>query len=101
MKCAIYKKRLEHRQSLCWTFPALPMEACGSDPITLKLPHTKLEFTLPLAIYMLPGNNPDRGIIPDILTVHSIEDYQNHRDNELDKVRELIKKEKIGKSEDQ
>jgi len=62
-----------------------------SDPIKLKLPHTKLEVSFPLAIYTLPGNNPDRGVIPDILTVHSIEDYQNHKDKELDKVRELIK----------
>jgi hypothetical protein len=79
----------------------LGKEKFCSDPISLKLPHAKLEFTLPLAIYWLPGNNPDRGVIPDILTVHSIEDYQNHKDNELDKVRELIKKEKIGKSENQ
>lgn len=70
----------------------LGKEKFCSDPITLKLPHTKLEFTLPLAIYRLPGNNPDRGVIPDIFTVHSIEDYQNHKDNELDKVRELVKK---------
>ena len=77
-------------------------ETCGkekfcSDPVKLKLPHTKLEFFIPLAIYTLPGNNPDRGVIPDILTVHSIEDYSNHKDKELDKVRELIKKEKKGK----
>ncbi len=62
-----------------------------SDPIMLKLPHTKLEVGFPLAIYTLPGNNPDRGVFPDILTKHSIEDYQNHKDKELDKVRELIK----------
>jgi len=63
-----------------------------SDPVQLKLPQTKLEVIIPLAIYTLPGNNPDRGVIPDILTVHSIEDYQNQNDKELDKVRELIKK---------
>ena len=54
---------------------------------------TKLAVIIPLAIYTLPGNNPDRGVIPDILTVYSIEDYKNHKDKELDKVRELIKKE--------
>ncbi|UCH94969.1 MAG: hypothetical protein JSV88_32600 [Candidatus Aminicenantes bacterium] len=72
-----------------------------SDPVRLKLPQTKLEVIIPLAIYRLPGNNPDRGVIPDILTVYSIEDYQNHKDNELDKVRGLIKKEKTGKIEAQ
>ena len=69
-------------------------EKFGSDPIRLKLPHTKLDVLFPLAIFALPGNSPDRGVIPDIITVHSIEDYQNHRDKELDKVRELIEKEK-------
>jgi hypothetical protein len=64
-----------------------------SDPVRIKLPQTKLEVIIPLAIYTLPGDNPDRGVIPDILTVYSIEDYQNQKDKELDKVRELIKKE--------
>ena len=64
-----------------------------SDPVKVTLPQTKLGVIIPLAIYTLPGNNPDRGVIPDILTVHSIEDYQNHKDIELDKVRELIKPE--------
>ena len=64
-----------------------------SDPVKVTLPQTKLEVIIPLAIYTLPGNNPDRGVIPDILTVYSIEDYKNHKDKELDKVRELIKKE--------
>ncbi len=59
-----------------------------SDPVKVTLPQTKLAVIIPLAIYTLPGNNPDRGVIPDILTVYSIEDYKNHKDKELDKVRE-------------
>jgi hypothetical protein len=66
-----------------------------SDPVRVTLPQTKLEVIIPLAIYTLPGDNPDRGVIPDILTVYSIEDYQNHKDKEFDKVRELIKTGKI------
>lgn len=72
----------------------LGTEKFCSDPVPLQMPNTKLAVNLPLAIYELPGKNPDRGVVPDILTVYSIADYQNQKDKELDKVRELIKKEK-------
>jgi len=44
-----------------------------------------------LAIYTLPGENPDRGVIPDIKVTRSIDDYQLGQDIELEKVKELIK----------
>lgn len=65
-------------------------EKLCSDPITIELPHTKLKASIPLAIYTLPGDNPDRGVIPDIRINYSIEDYENGIDKELQKVKELI-----------
>jgi C-terminal processing protease CtpA/Prc len=62
-----------------------------SDPVTKKLPHTGLEFNIPVAIYALPGENPDRGVIPDIIIKYTPEDLINKRDIEMEKVRELIK----------
>jgi hypothetical protein len=66
-------------------------ESFGSDPVTVTLPNTKLKGSIPLAIYTLPGNNPDRGVIPDIKVSRSIDDYHLGRDKELEKVKELIK----------
>lgn len=66
-------------------------EQFHSDPIFVELPHSKLRATIPLAIMKLPGNNPDRGVIPDFKITYSIEDYQNQKDKELEKVRELIR----------
>jgi hypothetical protein len=64
----------------------------GSDPITITLPNTKLKGSIPLAIYTLPGDYPDRGVIPDIYVSRSIDDYRPGRDKELEKVKELIRK---------
>ena len=66
-------------------------ESFGSDPVTITLPNSKLKGPIPLAIYTLPGNNPDRGVIPDINVSRSIDDYNLGRDIELEKVKELIK----------
>ena len=66
-------------------------ERFGSDPVTVTLPNSKLKGSIPLAIYTLPGNNPDRGVIPDIRVSRSIDDYHLGRDKELEKVKELIK----------
>ena len=63
-----------------------------SDPVTIELPHSKLKASVPVAIYTLPGNNPDRGVIPDIEVEHSIEDFRDGRDREMEKVKELIRK---------
>ena len=66
-------------------------ESFGSDPVTITLPNSKLKGPIPLAIYTLPGNNPDRGVIPDIKVTRSIDDYHLGRDIEMEKVKELIK----------
>ncbi|MFC1739394.1 S41 family peptidase [Planctomycetota bacterium] len=65
-------------------------ERLCSDPVTIELPHTKLKASIPLAIYTLPGDNPDRGVIPDIRINYSIKDYENGVDKEIQKVREFI-----------
>jgi hypothetical protein len=46
---------------------------------------------MPVAIYTLPGNNPDRGVLPDIQVSRSIDDYRLERDREMEQVKELIK----------
>jgi C-terminal processing protease CtpA/Prc len=63
----------------------------GSDPVTITMPNTKLKGSIPVAIYRLPGNNPDRGVIPDVEVSRSIDDYRLRRDKELEKVKEMIK----------
>jgi hypothetical protein len=63
----------------------------GSDPVTITLPNTKLKGSIPVAIYTLPGNNPDRGVMPDIQVTRSIDDYRPGRNKELEKIKELIK----------
>ena len=62
-----------------------------SDPVTVDLPHSKLQVTIPVAIYTLPGDNPDRGVVPDIEIRYSIRDIKNGTDKEMDKVRELVR----------
>ena len=63
----------------------------GSDPVTITLRNSKLTGSIPLAIYTLPGENPDRGVIPDIKISRSIDDYQLEQDKELEKIKELNK----------
>jgi C-terminal processing protease CtpA/Prc len=63
----------------------------GSDPVFITLPNTRLKGSIPVAIYTLPGNNPDRGVIPDIKVLRSIDDYRYGRDKSLEKVKELIR----------
>jgi C-terminal processing protease CtpA/Prc len=64
----------------------------GSDPVTITLPHSKLQGSIPVAIYTLPGNDPDRGIMPDINVSRTINDYHLGWDKEMEKVKELIHK---------
>jgi len=61
-----------------------------SDPISLTLPNSGLEVTIPLAIYTLPGDNPDRGVRPDVKVIKTLETYQLNQDPEIEKVKELI-----------
>jgi hypothetical protein len=62
----------------------------GSDPVTITLPNSKLKGSIPVAIYTLPGNNPDRGVMPDIEVSPTIADYHFGWDKEMEKVKELI-----------
>lgn len=43
-----------------------------------------------MAILTLPGDNPNRGVLPDIPVEYSLEDYIAQRDRELEKVRQLV-----------
>jgi hypothetical protein len=64
----------------------------GSDPVTITLPHSKLQGSMPVAVYTLPGNDPDRGVMPDINVSRTINDYHLGWDKEMEKVKELIHK---------
>ena len=61
-----------------------------SDPIVIELPNSKLKSSIPSAIYTLPGENPDHGVIPDIVVSRTIDDYRLGKDVEMEKVRDLI-----------
>ena len=63
-----------------------------SDPVTKTLPHTKLEAAIPLAIYALPGEKPDRGVLPDFIVTRTIDDYQNGVDKEMEAVKDFFRK---------
>ena len=62
----------------------------GSDPVTMSLPNSKLKGSIPVAIYTLPGNNPDRGVMPDIKVSPTIADYHIGWDKEMEKIKKLI-----------
>lgn len=62
-----------------------------SDPVTIELPYSKLKASVPVAIYILPGDNPDRGVIPDIEVKYSVEDFRDGTDREIEKVKELVR----------
>jgi len=64
----------------------------GSDPVTVKLSNSRLKGSIPTAIYTLPGGNPDRGVIPDIMVFRTIDDYQLGKDVEMEIIKKLIKK---------
>ena len=66
-------------------------EKLCSDPVTIELPHSRLKASIPLATYTLPGENPNRGVIPDIEISYSIKDLEDGSDKEMEKVRELVR----------
>lgn len=61
-----------------------------SDSVTVKLPNSGLKCRIPVAVYELPGTNPDRGVVPDIVVVNTISHYRSGRDMDMEKVKELI-----------
>jgi C-terminal processing protease CtpA/Prc len=64
----------------------------GSDPVTVKLSNSKLKASIPTAIYTLPGGDPDRGVIPDIMVSRTIDDYRLGKDVEMEITKNLIEK---------
>lgn len=62
-----------------------------SDSVIIELPYSKLRASIPVAIYVLPGDNPDRGVIPDIEIRPSIEDFRDGIDREMEKVKLKVK----------
>jgi hypothetical protein len=61
-----------------------------SDPLFLELPNSKLRAKIPVATLVLPGEDPDRGVIPDVKVEYALEDYVNERDKDLEAIKELI-----------
>jgi hypothetical protein len=45
----------------------------------------------------LPGGNPDQGVIPDIMVSRTIDDYRLGKDVEIEKIKDLIKKDIINR----
>jgi C-terminal processing protease CtpA/Prc len=62
----------------------------NSDPVAVKLPNSGLQAYIPVAIYTLPGGDPNRGVMPDIIVDYSIEDLKNHTDKEMETVKDLM-----------
>jgi hypothetical protein len=62
----------------------------SSDPIFITLPHSKLRLKVPVAVYALPGADPDRGVAPDVSIRYSIEDLREGRDKEMEYIRKLL-----------
>jgi hypothetical protein len=62
----------------------------SSDVIPIEMPKSTLKVFIPVAILALPGNNPDRGILPDVEVEYTFEDYKSKKDKDLEKVKELI-----------
>ncbi len=62
----------------------------NSDPVPVQLPETGLGVFIPVAIYKLPGSQGDRGVIPDIITVYTIDDLKKQIDKEMEIVKKLV-----------
>jgi C-terminal processing protease CtpA/Prc len=65
-------------------------ESFTSDPVFVELPNTGLRAKVPVALMVLPGSNPDRGVLPDIPVEHTIDDLRRGRDPDLEAVRDYI-----------
>jgi C-terminal processing protease CtpA/Prc len=65
-------------------------ETFCSDPVMHQLPNTGLVVSIPVAVYALPGDNPDRGVVPDVEVEHTIDGLCHSEDMELEEVRKII-----------
>ena len=65
-----------------------------SDPIVLQMPESKLSVCVPTAILTLPGDDPNRGVLPDIPVELSINELKNGKniDRYLKKLKEILRK---------
>lgn len=63
-----------------------------SDSIILQMPDSKLAVWVPTAILSLPGNNPDRGVLPDVPVELSIQDQIAgiDVDRDIEKLKEIL-----------
>ncbi len=69
-----------------------------SDPMVLQLPNSRLKALIPVAILEFPGDDPDRGVAPDVIVDHTPDDYADQRDNELEIVKRLIRNDLLAAS---
>ncbi len=67
-------------------------ETFTSDSISIQMPNSSLLAVIPVATLALPGNNPDRGVLPDVEVEYSLADKISKKDLDLEKVKELIRK---------
>jgi C-terminal processing protease CtpA/Prc len=49
---------------------------------------------MPVAKLILEGDQPARGVLPDVHVEFTPEDYINQRDRDIERVKELIRAEK-------
>ncbi|MFC2086140.1 S41 family peptidase [Bacteroidota bacterium] len=62
-----------------------------SDPITMELPNSHLQVTIPVAEFIIQNNDIDRGVVPDIITNFSTKNYIQKEDMDLKKALEIIR----------
>ena len=61
-----------------------------SDSLSIQLPRTGLFAHIPTCTLTMPGDNPDRGVLPDVSTIYTPEDYVNLNDKEMEQVSIII-----------
>lgn len=68
-----------------------------SDPKVVDLPHSKLRAKMPVAVIVLPGGDPDKGVIPDIEVKYAFEDLVKDVDVDIDAVKAFIRRDLVRK----
>lgn len=61
-----------------------------SDMRPVILPHTGLVYMVPVAKLIVNRDDPDRGVVPDVMENLTPDDYMKGRDPDMDAVRSLI-----------
>jgi C-terminal processing protease CtpA/Prc len=65
-------------------------ESFTSDPVYVELPNSHLRAKIPVALMVLPGSNPGRGVLPDLPVEHTLDDLRCGSDPDLEAVRAYI-----------